>query len=94
MYSENVTKIWQHGYAMCKVSVTWTAMNYSERFIQGKHHHCTTSTVFMDIVNCLTLFFRNVKDPFALDDNDEFVVNFFRSSYVNSNIGNHATHFW
>ena len=78
---------------MPSVSVTWTAMNYAERFIQRKHRHCTTSTVFMDIENCLTHFFRKAKDPFALDENDEFVVIFFLSSYVNSNIGNHATHF-
>ena len=32
--------------------------------------------------------------PFALDDNDVFFCHFFLSSCVNSNIGNHATHFW
>ena len=31
--------------------------------------------------------------PFALDDNDVFLVVFFLSSGVNSSIGNHATHF-
>ena len=60
---EYVTKIMQHGYAMCNVSVTWTTTIMPNGLFREKNRHCSTSTVFMDIVNCLAHFFWYAKGP-------------------------------